>query len=95
MNVDNSKLRLVLVEWEDSMRPDPAWRYLSDLEAPKIVVCISVGYLVHDGIDIKSVAPNLGNVYDEETAQASGIIHIPACAVKKITNLFKDETATC
>lgn len=88
-----NNLKLVKVEWEDSVRPDPAWRYLSDLEQPKIVRCVSVGYLVHDGVDIKSVAPNIGNAYDEETAQASGIIHIPACAVQKVTYLLENGEA--
>lgn len=35
--------QLVLVEWEDSAQPVPAWRWLSECNEFGFVVCQSVG----------------------------------------------------
>jgi len=35
----------MLVEWEDSARPIPAWQWVDDYEVPKTIRCLSVGYL--------------------------------------------------
>lgn len=51
---------LVLVEWEDSMRPAPEWMYLRDFKAGDICKCVSVGFLVYDGEDKKVLAPQYG-----------------------------------
>lgn len=80
------KHQIVLVEWEDSRQPRPAWLRLSDLPTPDIVRCQSVGWLVYDGDDVKMLAPNLGDIGDPENAQASGVIQIPArCVVSVLT----------
>lgn len=77
---------LVLIEWEDSAQPLAAWRYLDDLGEFKIVRCQSVGFLVHDGKDVKALAPNVGDLGGEH-AQASGLIRIPTRCVTKISRL--------
>ena len=51
---------LVMIEWEDSAQPLPNWRYLADFEADGAVLCTSVGWLIHDGEDVKALAPNMG-----------------------------------
>lgn len=79
-------LPLVLVEWEDSAQPIAAWQYLDDLGPFNIVRCQSVGFLVHDGDDVKVLAPNIGNIGGEH-AQASGLMRIPARCVTRIKKL--------
>lgn len=84
---DSQKCPLVLVEWEDSAQPVPGWVRLADFEAPRIVSCASVGWLIHDGSDVKALAPNMGDFDDAAHVQASGIIRIPARTVTRIIRL--------
>jgi hypothetical protein len=77
---------LVLIEWEDSARPDSQWRYLSECTAKEIVRCQSVGFLIYDGKDVKTLAPNLGDANGPDT-QACGIIRIPARCVMRVRKL--------
>lgn len=79
-----AKCPLVLVEWEDSRRPDPAWTHLADRESGDVVKCASVGWLIRDD-DVKELAPNMGDV--TEDLQVCGVISIPARCVLKITRL--------
>ena len=77
---------LVLIEWEDSAQPVGAWQYLSELEPPEVIACQSVGWLVHDGDDVKALAPNVGDL-DGAHAQASGLMRIPARCVTRVRKL--------
>jgi hypothetical protein len=79
--------RLVMIEWVDSAQPTSSWQHLSDYKHKDAVKCVSVGFLLHDGEDVKGLAQNMGDVDKEENIQASGITHIPTCCIKKITNL--------
>jgi hypothetical protein len=45
-----------------------------------------VGWLVHDGKGVKSLAPNLGD-FDDDDVQASGVIQIPARCIVRVTKL--------
>ena len=82
-----SQCPLVLIEWEDSRQPIPNWVRLSTLETPMPVRCVSVGWLIHDGADVKSVAANVGDLGDEGNAQASGIIQIPTRCILRTVQL--------
>lgn len=77
---------LMLVEWEDSVRPISAWQWVEDYELPKIVSCLSVGYLIAKTDKAIALAPNLGDFAQEKT-QACGIIRIPRGAVIKTWKL--------
>src|SRR4051812_40876859 len=77
---------LMLIEWEDSRQPASGWSYLSNLGEPSIVRCVSVGWLVHNGTKVKMLAPNLGDL-DDDNVQASGVIRIPARSVIRMTAL--------
>lgn len=78
--------RLVLVEWQDSAQPVSAWQWVDDYQAPETISCISVGYLIADADTAVAIAPNLGHV-EQGRLQASGIIRIPRCSIKRIVNL--------
>jgi hypothetical protein len=80
------QFQLVLVEWEDSARPIPAWQWVEDYEIPKTIRCLSVGYLIAETDDAIALAPNLGDI-DEPRAQACGIIRIPQRAIIKARKL--------
>ena len=84
--VDNG-CPLVLIEWEDSAQPTSGWQYLADFECGQAVQCASVGWLIEDGEKVKALAPNLGEVGTTESAQASGIIRIPARCITRVVRL--------
>lgn len=78
--------QIVVVEWEDSARPIPAWQWVDDYEVPQVIRCISVGYLIAETDQALALAPNLGDV-GRERVQACGIIRLPRSAVRKISRL--------
>jgi hypothetical protein len=77
---------LVLVEWEDSARPDAEWRHLADVSFSEVVECQSVGFLLSKGEQTTALAPNIAEIGSEH-AQASGIIRIPTRCITKIRRL--------
>lgn len=82
------KCPLVLIEWEDSLRPKPAWTHLVDLrEAPTPTQCASVGWLIHDTKKIKVLAPNMGGLEGDENVQACGVMEIPTRCVVRVVKL--------
>jgi hypothetical protein len=78
--------QLVMVEWEDSARPIPAWQWVEDYEVPEIIRCVSVGYLISRTKRAVALAPNLGDIEQPKT-QACGIIRIPQSAITQIREL--------
>ena len=78
---------LVWIEWEDSTQPQGRWQWLSEFQLPKAVRCVSVGFLIRDTPEVKTLAPNLGNVDCPDGLQASGLITIPARGIVGIKPL--------
>lgn len=73
--------KLVLIEWEDSARPVPEWSWLDGSVWESVTRCKSVGWLIHDGKDVKALAPNIGEMCGD--SQVSGVIRIPTrCIVR-------------
>lgn len=70
--------KLVLIEWLDSSSRDGWTREKPHTEALK---CRSVGWLMHDGKDCKTIAPHM-SVEDEP--QRSGEMTIPTGCILKI-----------
>ena len=81
------KTRLVLINWEDSAQPTPAWQYLIDYEPPAAIKCTSVGWLIEDGKGVKVLAPNMAGLEARENLQVSGMITIPTRSVTRIVSL--------
>jgi hypothetical protein len=94
---DDDECPLVLIEWEDSTQPYGRWQWLSSVALPKVVLCVSVGYLIRDTHQAKTLAPNLGNVDCEDDVQASGLISIPARSIRRIVRIdeINDPSASC
>lgn len=80
-STDGKPLRLMLIEWVDSVRPEAEWRHLDDLPKLDIMRCQSVGWLVGDESGVIMLAPNLADYRTGENAQASGCIRIPTKSV--------------
>jgi hypothetical protein len=75
--------RLVLIEWEDS-HYKPGWS--RDLGEGQLtpVRCTSVGWLLHDDKNAKTIASHIS---DEDEPQTCGAMTIPARAILKIRRL--------
>lgn len=82
-----NKCPLVMIEWEDSAQPLPAWQHLSDLSLRGPIRCASVGWLIQSDRKVKVLAPNMGALDSELNVQASGFMQIPTRCVIKITRL--------
>lgn len=77
---------LVIVEWEDSAQPLPAWRFLDDAPPLEAVHCMSVGWVVGRSNGVMMLAPNLGDA-KSASPQASGFIRIPLCCITRTARL--------
>lgn len=82
----DNKMKLVQIEWVDSIQPTSQWQYISEYEPAKPINCISVGFLVHSGKEIKAIAQNIGDITGENS-QASGIIHIPVKSIIRMKEI--------
>ena len=63
-----------MIEWEDSCQPSSAWAFLASVPEHKPVHCVSVGWLIQDGAEVKVLAPNFGCIDNDASVQASGVI---------------------
>lgn len=82
-----------MLDWEDSARPSPAWRHLSDIDDQCPILCRSVGWLLVDNTKVKVLAPNMGAINEPDNLQAAGVIVIPARAVLRIVRLREPNQA--
>src|SRR5688500_4087572 len=87
---------LVWIEWQDSAQSDSAWRFADHWtkETSQIVECVTVGFLVHDGDQVKAVAQNLGDKNTPDAVQASGVIRIPTKCVTRLKRLKEPSSAS-
>lgn len=72
---------LVLIEWFDSHGVD-GWH--AGPPAAEPLLCRSVGWLVFDGSEVKTVAPHMS---DEDEPQRRGELTIPACSIRRIIHI--------
>ena len=80
----------ILVEWIDSARPISDWLFLENKPALEVIECVSVGWAVGETDEMLMLAPNLGDIESGGSAQASGFIRIPKCAVTRRITLVED-----
>jgi hypothetical protein len=83
-----------MIEWEDSAQPVSAWSHLRNFEPGGVVRVASVGWLIHDGEDLKALAPNLGGLDGACSAQVSGVIRIPTRCVVRVVRLKEPTLAS-
>lgn len=70
--------KLVYIEWIDSKGVTSRWEYLDDLEPLKPCICKSIGYLIDDNKDYKTIAQTLSDT------QLVGKMSIPTKAIIRI-----------
>jgi hypothetical protein len=73
--------KLVMIEWLDSQQ---SMGWTRDEPAAKPMKCRSVGWLVYDGKDMKTLA---SNITEEENPQRTLEMTIPVCSITKIKSL--------
>ena len=69
------KRDLVIIEWLDSKGVTTAWEYLDELEPLKPSRCVSVGFLMEDAVEYKTIAQSLSDT------QVLGRTTIPVCSI--------------
>lgn len=82
-----SEPEMVLIEWEDSSQAAPQWQWLSNAEAPPILTCKSLGFLIRDNKKEKALAISVASAPGGDAEQASGIISIPTRSVVSIEKI--------
>ena len=80
----------ILVEWIDSAQPIATWLFLDNLPRMEVIECVSVGWLVAETDKVLMLAPNLGGIDSEDSAQGCGFIRIPKSAVTRRIALVED-----
>jgi len=78
---ESQQPHLVLIEWVDSFGVTAGWEFKDDLEPLTPPRCQTVGFLIHDGEDHKTVAMT------NSESQVLGRMAIPACAITAIRRL--------
>ena len=78
MNITDKEI--ILIEWVDSKGME-RWEYLDEIESMPPDTCYSVGFLIEDNPEYKTIALGLG------TTQVLGRTTIPMCSIKRITKL--------
>ena len=95
MTITQDNCPLVLVRWLDSRQPIPSWRLLlSDIERSRPVECATVGWLIEDTAEVKTVCQSVGDICDPNNAQASGVMTIPARCVISVERLVEEDQTT-
>jgi len=77
-----------LIEWLDSARPSPDWRFVSDLPPLESVRCMSVGWVVAEDSTTLMLAPNVGDA-DSDSPQACGFLRVPKRSVVRRVSLVE------
>jgi len=72
---------IVLIKWLDSKSGPSGWEYLEEIDPVEPAVCSSVGFLLEDNEDYKTIAPTVG------IGQVLGRITIPKCSITDIQKL--------
>ncbi len=83
------KLRLVLIEWEDSFGCSATWSPLPEPNEhpPEIMICRSVGWLLHDTSGRKTIVPHVIDEHPDAEQQGCGDMTIPISAIRRIVDL--------
>mgnify|MGYP001587159507 FL=1 len=71
----------VLIEWLDSKGINNQWEYLDEIEPLLPSRCISVGFLIEETPEYKTIAQSVS------ATQVLGRMTIPCCSIQKVVEL--------
>lgn len=74
--------KLVMIEWIDSASGVGYWKDIEDAEEALPAECTTVGFLIDDGPDHKTVASSITG------EQAGGTLSIPKSAIRRTRQLI-------
>lgn len=78
---------IVLIEWVDSKGME-RWEYLNEIESMPPCLCYSVGFLVEDGKEYKTIALGVSDT------QVLGRTTIPSGCIKNIKTLVTSSSSS-
>jgi len=76
-------MKLVLIEWKDSKSGPSGWEYIDEIDSIEPITCNSVGFLIDDKENFKTIAPTVGG------GQVLGRITIPQCSIVNYKELSR------
>jgi len=71
-------MKIVIIKWVDSTGVTSGWEFTEDIKPLKPAICTSVGFLIDDAEDYKTIVQTDGE------DQILGRLTIPVCAIKEI-----------
>jgi hypothetical protein len=81
-------MKLVLIEWVDSHGSIEGWKLIEENTKSETLICESVGWLLYDGKDCKTILPHMaGHKSDNIMFQGRGELTIPTKAILKMKTL--------
>ena len=79
--IENNTTKSVYIEWVDSKGITYQWEYLDEIEPLKPCICKSIGYLVDDNDDYKTITQTISDT------QIAGRMTIPTKAIIKMKEI--------
>ena len=84
--IDNKKL--YIVKWIDSYNTSNAWELISEMQKPKSMICISVGWIEKESKKNIVIIPHISDIENKATkGDGCGAMIIPKSAILKRTKL--------
>lgn len=76
-----AEYRLVLIEWVDASRLSDGWMDLKDIPEPYPHTCVTVGFLVRENEQGKTLVPTIGDIEHKGNRHTYGGMMIPTSAI--------------
>jgi len=75
--------KLYLIEWIDSYSIEDRWEFIKDIQEPKSVICVSVGYIIKKTKENIMIAPHISDIKNKNSYGARGCLVIPKLSIIK------------
>lgn len=81
-------MKLILIEWVDSHGPVDGWNVIEDKQNSEPLICESVGWLIYNGKNCKTIVPHkAGHKNNKIALQGRGELTIPTRAIIKLKEI--------
>jgi hypothetical protein len=80
--INNNKLHII--KWIDSYNAPGVWEEISEMQEPKSMICVSVGWIEKETKDNIIIIPHISDIDNKENkGHACGAMTIPKVAILK------------